>query len=293
MHLEIRQSSSKNICRIWAVMVSMFFSNLILTVFEMADYSFGPTDLVDYTFTLGYCLLSIYLILWIEQFSFAVLALRKRFDLLNRNLLLMFNNNGETSRMVVINLYGTKSSRNLAKTISDLYSDLCDGIDIVNEALTFQLIPFIFYYLSTNLFTIYGMIRVIADGSSVSGALMSFGWITYGTIILVFTIYSSEVASSDARQTPIIISSILKSEQFKTTEDVFKKFLLEVNCREIAFKNQFFVIEWKLFLSVRQKLIFIVELFLKYLFVDNLSHFNIYNCCIEFRHRLILLIAWK
>lgn len=159
---------------------------------------------------------------------------------------------GRISDIAAINLYSTHGKKNLAKFISELYSQLCDGIELVNEAFTLQLIPFVIYHLTVNLFTMYGLIRELALNSSVVWAAVSLnlGWIITTTFLLSLALYSAEKAQKSARETPIIVGYILKMEKFKAPEDVLKTFLLEVQYRNISFHNEFFHVEWKLMLQV-------------------------------------------
>lgn len=215
----------------------------------MASLFYSTKVSVDFTLPIGYLCSLFYLTLWIQQFSFAVLALGRRFEMLNQNLKFTFNN-GKICDITIINLHSTYSTRNLAKTISELYSQLCEGIEIVNDAFTLQLVPFIIYHMTTNLFTFYGLIREFVVRTSLIEQIANFGWICSSTFSLSIALYSAVNTQKIALKTPIIISEILKSEKYKTPEDIFRIFLLEVQHRNISFQNEFFTIDWKLLLSV-------------------------------------------
>jgi hypothetical protein len=98
----------------------------------------------------------------------------------------------------------------------------------------------------------YGLIREIFRNSSIAFAAISLnlGWIITTTYLLSLALYSAETTQKTARETPIIVGYILKTEKFKAPEDVLKTFLLEVQYRNISFHNEFFHVDWKLMLQV-------------------------------------------
>lgn len=250
--LEVKMIHKNIRKKILAIMIPSHLSSIILSIATSLTFHFnGHYFGLDFALPLGYSFLLFYMTLWIEQFSFAVLALQNRFELLNRNLKFTFEC-GQINNIEVINLYSTQSKKNTAKLISQLYSQLCDGIELVNEAFTLQLIPFVIYHLTVNLFTIYGLIREVALNSSVIWAAISLnlGWIITTTFLLSLALYSAEKTQKNARETPSIIGYILKMEKFKAPEDILKTFLLEVQYRNISFHNELFHVEWKLMLQV-------------------------------------------
>lgn len=226
----------------------IFTSTTTSLIYEFNQYYAS----VDATLPLCYSFILSYMTLWSEQFSFAALALRSRFELLNRNLKFTFEC-GKIREIAAINLHSTHGKKNLAKFISELHSQLCDGIEMVNEAFTLQLVPLIIYQLTANLFTLYGLIREILVSSSfaVVAICTNLVWICITTFVLSLGIYSAETTRKSARKTSNIVGFILKTEKFKDVEDIFKTFLLDAQFRSTSFQNEFFCIEWKLLLQVQ------------------------------------------
>lgn len=250
--LEVKMCRSNVRNKILAIMLPLHLSSIIISTVSSFGFAInGDFSGVEFALPLGYAFQLFYMTLWIEQFSFAALALRTRFDLLNSNLNFTFEC-GRISEIAAINLHSTYGKKNLAKLISQLYSQLCDGIELVNEAFTLQLIPFVIYHLTVNLFTMYGVIRELILNSSKILLVVSMdsGWIITTTFLLSLGLYSAESTLKCARLTPVIVGYILKTEKFKAPEDVLKTFLLEVQYRNISFYNEFFHIEWKLMLQV-------------------------------------------
>lgn len=112
----------------------------------------------DFAMPLSYGYALFYLSLLILQFSFATLAIKSRFCLLNDNLRFTFQNTSIKYNMS-INIQAIGYAEHLPNVITELYSNLCDGIDLKNESFTLQLIPFLVYYLMANLFAVFSIIR--------------------------------------------------------------------------------------------------------------------------------------
>lgn len=156
-----------------------------------------------------------------------------------------------------INLHSIGCYEQLPNIITNLYSLLCDGIDLVNDSFTFQLIPFMVYYLTANLFAIYSMIREAFYRSPLMYVAIgtNMWWIILHTAIISIALYSGYTTTRCALKTPIIVSSIVKSQKWKESRcvvKVFKTFLLEIQYRNMFLENEFFRIDWKLLFSVSQ-----------------------------------------
>lgn len=217
-------------------------------------FEFHPQYGGGYTMPLSYGYILVYLSLLILQFSFATLAIKTRFSLLNENLRFTFQNIS-TVRNSSINIHSIGWSENLPSIITDLYGRLCDCIDLVNDSFTFQLIPFMVYYLTANLFAIYSMIREAFYQTPLMFVAcgVNIWWILLHNAIISIALYSGYTTTRCALKTPIIVSSIVKSRKWsesRCTVKVFKTFLVEVLYRNIFFENEFVRIDWKLLFTV-------------------------------------------
>lgn len=207
-----------------------------------------------YSMPLCYGYVLMYLSLFILQFSFATLAVKARFCLLNDNLRFTFQN-VSTVRFSGINLHSIGCNETLPNIITELYGHLCDSIELVNDSFTFQLIPFMVYYLAANLFAIYSMIREMYFRTSLMYVAFATNiwWVILHTLIISIALYSGSTTTRCALKTPIIVSSIVKSQKSNESRcvgKVFKSFLIEVQYRNLFFENEFFRIDWKLLFSV-------------------------------------------
>lgn len=152
-------------------------------------------------------------------------------------------------------------SEQFPSTITDLYGLLCDGIDLVNDSFTFQIIPFKVYYLTANLFAVYGMIReaFYETDQMYIAIITNILWIILITAIISIAMYLGYTTTKFTLKAPVIVSSTVKSYRWKDCKcviEVFKTFLLEVQCRNMFFENEFFRIDWKLLFSVSWILLF-------------------------------------
>lgn len=207
-----------------------------------------------YTMPLYFGYVLLYLSLLILQFSFATMAIKSRFSVLNDNLRLTFLNIS-AQHSSLNNAPSIAYTEHLSSVITDLYSNLCDAIDSVNASFTFQLIPFAIYYLTANMFAIYSIVREIFHRSQLMYVVVftSFCWIVLHTVIISIAVHSGYQATKCALQAPIIVSSIVKNckwREQKCVVRVLKTFLLEFQHRNVYFENEFFRIDWKLLLSV-------------------------------------------
>lgn len=137
----------------------------VVSVGKALLFEFHPQYGRVYTMPLRYGYLLVNLRLLILQFSFATLALKTRFCVLNDNLRFTFQNIS-TVRNSGINIHSIGWSENLPSVITDLYNCLYDCINLVNDSFTFQLIPFMVYYLTENLFAIHTMIQEVFFSNS-------------------------------------------------------------------------------------------------------------------------------
>lgn len=239
--------------RLWIVKKMLLVALGIIAVSLGTSMVFGlklsNSDSFLMPLSCGYLLL--YLSVLIFQFSFATLAIKSRFSLLNDNLRFTYQNSSMMHS-------AKKYDEHLPIIITDLYSQLCDGIDLVNDSFTFQLIPFMVYYLTSNIFSIYGSIREVYYETSFK--YYAFGlniwWIIVSSGMISIVLYSASTTTRCALKTPIIVSSIVKSYRWRNSQnsqciiDVFNTFLVETHHRNMFFESAFFRIDWKLLFSV-------------------------------------------
>lgn len=123
--------------RAWLVKITSFVTVGVLPVsvatalvFELEiNYGNGYTMPLFY----GYALL--YLSLYVLQFSFATLAIKHRFFVLNKYLRLTFRNS-PIERNTNFEHNANGHNEHLPIIITDMFGNLNDGIDLVNDSFT-------------------------------------------------------------------------------------------------------------------------------------------------------------
>lgn len=288
MKMDIKSSQTWMVRIITAIAGGIFVVSCGTALIFELDMHYG--DGCKMPLIYGYLL--IYLSLFVLQFSFATLAIKCRFSCLNYNLGFTFLN--PSTKCTANSIHVRGYTEPLPNIITDLYSILCDAIDLVNDSFTFQLIPFMVYYLTANLFAIYSLVReayfktplmYIAIGTNI-------WWIILHTAIISIALYSSYTTTKCAIKTPVIVSSIIKSLNWKQSPDIvetFKTFLLEVQYRNMFLENEFFRVDWKLLFSVSRIVTFVMEKFLIDLLVSSLDdlddhNFSCYNLPVRCEH---------
>jgi len=253
--LEATEATSGKLVRMLAVVMASvaIASGATVVAFSM-NFPFDADPFIPLVY--GYLML--YLCLFMLQFVFAVAALKQRFQQLNDNLQLSLSNASATAFIVCQQRRWKCQQPNademLPKLIGNLFSILCDGIDLVNTTFTLQLIPFVVYYLSTNMLGIYSMLRELFHGSSSLLTAMgtNFWWNLLNTSLAVLPLHAGSAASRVAQQTPIVVAAIVRSQPRNCGRKVLKAFLMEIQFRKLHFENEFFCIDWKLLFSVSE-----------------------------------------
>jgi hypothetical protein len=104
-----------------------------------------------------------------------------------------------------------------------------------------------------NLFSCYDHILVYATESRYFfDTIVTEGLSTMFTFSLqVLFIYTAVKTSEKLRETPIIVSKIINSENCsENNRKILKIFLAQIHYRNLNFENLLFVIDWKLMLAV-------------------------------------------
>lgn len=247
----------------------------------------------DFLLPLYYGYVLIYLGLHIFQFAFAIHSLKIRFDLLNDNLRFTLQN-VSVKPNTVINIHANSFRDRHGKLFTNLYSELCDGIELANETFTFQIIPYMCYYLSGNLFALYSLIRELYYQSpyALIAFILNSSWVVMHTIIIVIALTISTSMTKAAQKTPIIVSSIIKANEFTGCMlETFRIFLMEIQYRNLFAESAFFRIDWKLYLGVSFNFLqshhYYIKCYITYitLIIDDINNGNIFSDYLSIRRK--------
>lgn len=234
------------------VVVLLITSILFVSVVTMLAFEFSPQYDSAYlmAFSYGYSLL--YLSLQVVQLSLTIYSLKIRFKMINDNLQFTFKNISMKPKQIIY-ICSNEFSDKLARLLTELYCDLCDEIDIVNSSFTFQIIPFMIYDFTANLFATYSIIRDMYIRSPVLlfSIATNASWVIFHTFILAIPLYYGCSTTKIARKTPLIVSEIVETYRQKgSVNETFKTFLMHLQFRNLNFENEFVRVDWKIMITV-------------------------------------------
>lgn len=141
------------------------------------------------------------------------------------------------------------------KLFSELFNDLCDGIEIVNATFTTQLIFAMLSLMLTDIFGAYGVLRELIAKVKLQFLLYFFignsVWITIQYAIKVFLVHAGSSTTNEAEKS---IATLAKAAGSLNSNDILKSDLMtliaQLKCRNMKLKNVFFEINWNLILTV-------------------------------------------
>lgn len=159
--------------------------------------------------------------------------------------------------------------RRKIQLLTKLYLDLCDGIDLINSALTFQLVfivlsslasifmnKFLFFLILTfpnqlmNIFSAFAIIReLLRPTENVFITLLPHALlISYQFFVKSLLVHSGSSTTKEAARSSIIIGRIMNEQDADVAE--LKTFLTQIRIRNLDLQNVFFKINWNILLAV-------------------------------------------
>lgn len=139
--------------------------------------------------------------------------------------------------------------------ITRITHKLCDGIDLINSAMSDGLIPIFFTYLSMLIYFSFIVLQGIGNSSSLVLMHMDMGLMAFMSSLILFVLYCAHSTKSVAEEVPVIISKIMMNNEMSTNIDFGAEYLrcillLQYRYRNIQLKSSIFNFEWGLFASV-------------------------------------------
>lgn len=135
----------------------------------------------------------------------------------------------------------------------DLADELNDGIDMINSIFSVQTIPLFIVFLLNLIFSSFGVLKLLVDNYFLKPDFwFSIVFITYFVILIMLITYYSTNTTNEALKTPHLINKILLTQIMSPRDEkLIMQFLSHYRCRNFEMKNEFFNINWRLFVSVR------------------------------------------
>lgn len=153
------------------------------------------------------------------------------------------------------------------KIFTELYHDLCDAIESINQLFTFHLSPIIFFMLVIDIFGSYGVVRDLIATSNTNddpnyfakALYLIFSNMIYSGFQMIFKIVAAMIGSAttqEAEKTKVILAKIMNrmSSNGIKSSDLFTT-LLQCQTRNLKLQNQFFIIDWNIVFAVRSPFI--------------------------------------
>lgn len=189
-------------------------------------------------------------VFYVVQFSCAALALKERFQLLNKYL--------KSFGTVVcdISVISRQDKHDFdIKLFEELYGNLCELLLDVNSVCTPHLILVLGYITFTDIFSGYGAIReIIKPSNNFFNFVGGFGW-NVGQLPVQFIIaFSGSRTSEEAEKSLVLISKMITN----TAEHNFQQrnalniLMHQLQVREKKFSNIFFNIDYHVILVVKK-----------------------------------------
>lgn len=224
------------------VLSAFFYTAIIVPVIIVACeikgiISFIITPSFDYTL--------LFMCIYVLQFVFAGLAINERFKMLNKYLRISFGyHTGKALQQEIANL----------NMFGKAYQDLCDGIELINNTFTFHLIPVMINAIIIKTVTSYGILweYVTHSEALLFIVLQNGAWLTmqFGFQILIAYVGSS--VTKNAKLTLVTIARVLNDyELSEKTATQLQNLIARINVRNLNLQNEFFIINWKLLVYVR------------------------------------------
>lgn len=191
---------------------------------------------------------------YISQFILASFAVGKRFELLNKSLETC-GKNLQIDELKFLNVF----------------HKLCDGIEVVNDSFTFNLV-FVFGYIMVRFFLVakliklwfylklaeifgaFGIIKqlITNDSFAYTYSIMTVIFMVYYKIVIIVTICASNKATETASNTSKVLHQITSQTQLTEIQKINFVFMTkQIESRNLKFRNKMFTIDWNVLITVK------------------------------------------
>jgi 7tm Chemosensory receptor len=171
------------------------------------------------------------------------------------------------------------------KVFSELYFELCDAIDLVNSAFTFNLSFAMLTFLAVEIFGCYGVLREFISREKnllIFLSLANSVWVSVQYSIKALMAHAGSSTTKEAETSLILVTKLTASlDSVNPLKAELLSLLIQMRTFDKKFKNIFFNIDWRIILSVIRGKVNRFELGLMLLYVSddinrcNLSHHHL------------------
>lgn len=201
------------------------------------------------------------------QFCCAAMAVRSRFRLLNEYLMgyRCFKCNATSLSTFFFRFHSSRKVFELKKILSqqknfdlklfsELYNELCDGIEIVNATFANQLVLVFIYMLSIEILAAYGFIREFIQDSDVRQIEMMLGCLFFILLqysIKISLVFAGSTTTKEAEMSTDHLTKLISSfEGSSEMRHDLNFLLLQMKFRKKNLQSIFFTINYHLILAV-------------------------------------------
>jgi 7tm Chemosensory receptor len=153
------------------------------------------------------------------------------------------------------------------KIFVQIFHELCDAVDSINQLFTFQLTPTMFLMTVIDIFGAYGIIRehftTTDDAKSQNekdphyyetGIYLIISNVVYSSTQFFFKAWAASVGHacySEAEKTKVILAKIMnRMSPVNISRCDFYAALMQCHTRNLKLQNQFFIIDWSIVFAV-------------------------------------------
>lgn len=230
-----------------------FFIPMLLNLFFFDEAS-------NFSMIFHFCCQNLVRLFFIFQLVLSSLAVNSRFKLMSKHL--------ERSLKMSKNFSRNFKASNYLK----LYHNLCDVIEIINNSLTFPLVlifvalmvRFVFFLQVhaknwrsrqiLNIFASYDIVKELLKPTESRSAILTmniFGFMSH-FLIKVVVIHVSSLMTEEAEHFTILVCKAVNEEKLESGAGKidFIFFFTQAKSRNLKLQNDFFVVGWKVLLTV-------------------------------------------
>lgn len=139
------------------------------------------------------------------------------------------------------------------KAFSELYNDLCDGIETVNSTFTMHTVFLMTDLVLKDVFIAYTALRQLFAQARDLGPMIfviNLTWISIQYAIKSFIAHAGNITKLEADKSIFLTTKVLANMHSKGDERLELVLLAQMRCRNKKIENIFFVIDWSLVLTV-------------------------------------------
>lgn len=143
------------------------------------------------------------------------------------------------------------NSQNIQE-LTELFHQLCDMIDLINDSFTFPLNFIFFDYFISNMLSCFNIFWEYKRNSDLFYVIVNEAtYVIFNYCLQSLCVHASCTLSNEASETSTIVAKVMNSRNFdKSSRKLLKSFLAQHQCRNFKLQTCFFTLNWKLLLTV-------------------------------------------